>query len=330
MSLLAAGGFAFERGLQDLGNGAWAWLQPDGGWGWSNAGLIASGEDALLVDTLFDVPKTSDMLAAMRRSVPAAADIKTLVNTHSNGDHTHGNELVAGEGVEIISSRAAAGEMKLATPERLAALMKTARAGDDQLARYLVEAFGAFDFEGIQHTLPNRTFEESLELTVGEKRVVLLEVGPAHTEGDIMVWVPDDKTVFTGDILFIDGTPLIWAGPVSNWIAACDKLLAMDLETIVPGHGPITDHRGPQAVREYLLFIEQQARERYAAGLDALAAAQDIALGDFDAWGDAERIAVNVETLYREFDRQQGIERPPVDIMELFRRMAIVAGGRRS
>ena len=93
----------FTRGLHDLGNGCWAWLQPDGGWGWSNAGLIADGEATLLVDTLFDLPNTADMLAAMRRSVPAAAAIDTLVNTHANGDHTYGNQLV--DGAEIITSR---------------------------------------------------------------------------------------------------------------------------------------------------------------------------------------------------------------------------------
>lgn len=92
----------YTRGLHDLGNGCYAYLQPDGSWGWSNAGLIADGEESLLVDTLFDLPMTAEMLAAMRDAVPAASSIGTLVNTHANGDHVFGNKLV-GE-AEIIAS----------------------------------------------------------------------------------------------------------------------------------------------------------------------------------------------------------------------------------
>src|SRR5512139_2068756 len=95
----------YRRGLTDLGNGAWAWLQPDGSWGWSNAGLVTSGDDALLVDTLFDEVLTAEMLTAMRAAAPRAR-IEKLVNTHSNGDHCNGNALV--EGAEIYASQATA------------------------------------------------------------------------------------------------------------------------------------------------------------------------------------------------------------------------------
>ena len=94
--------FAFTKGLHDLGNGGYAWLQPDGGWGWSNAGLIVDQGQSLLVDTLFDVPLTRDMLEAMRRAEPKAATrIDLLVNTHHNGDHCFGNECC--QGAEIIA-----------------------------------------------------------------------------------------------------------------------------------------------------------------------------------------------------------------------------------
>ena len=82
--------FAYEKGLHQIGNGAYAWLQPDGGWGWSNAGLVVDGEQSLLVDTLFDVPLTLDMLAAYRDAEKAAEQVNTIVNTHHNGDHCNG------------------------------------------------------------------------------------------------------------------------------------------------------------------------------------------------------------------------------------------------
>src|ERR1700739_4472207 len=99
--------WTFKKGLQDLGNGCYAYLQPDGSWGWSNAGLVVDGGESLLIDTLFDLPLTRAMLDSMRRAEPTAtARIGALVNTHSNGDHVFGDELVTG--AEIIASKACA------------------------------------------------------------------------------------------------------------------------------------------------------------------------------------------------------------------------------
>lgn len=291
----------YGKGLVDLGSGIYAYLQPDGGWGWSNAGLIHDGDQALLVDTLFDEALTADMLASMRDATGlAAADIATVVNTHANGDHTHGNGLLPD--AEIIASEASAREMEGFPPAMLAQLKAAGAAGQLGVAgRYFAEIFAPFDFAAVSGRAPTRTFEGRLDLNVGDKRVRLIDVGPAHTAGDVMVHVPADRTVFTGDILFIDGTPIMWDGPVGNWIAACDAILEMDVEHIVPGHGPLTDRAGVRAVRDYLSYITHEARQRYDAGLSAADAAFDIALGRYDRWRDAERLAVNVDTLYRQF-----------------------------
>jgi glyoxylase-like metal-dependent hydrolase (beta-lactamase superfamily II) len=307
--------------LRELGNGAYAWLAPHGSWGWSNAGLIVDGEQSLLVDTLYDLTLTGDMLEAMRDVEPCTSSIDTLVNTHANGDHCHGNELVTG--ADIIASEATALEMNELPPEAMAALMTTA--GDmGHVGEYFLHCFGQFTFDGITYTPPNRTFKGELDLTVGDKPVHLIEVGPAHTRGDVLVHSPVDRTVFTGDILFIDCTPIVWEGPISNWVAACRRLEAMDVTHIVPGHGPITDRRGVERVREYLEFVQREAKQRFDAGMSPMQAAQDIDLGEYADWGESERIAVNVDTAYREFtaDAQR------TDIFELFRQMAEIAGYR--
>jgi cyclase len=307
----------FSKGLHDLGRGHFAYLQPSGTWGYSNAGLITDGEEALLVDTLFDERLTAEMLHAMKDAAGFGAnDIAQLVNTHANGDHTFGNRLVTN--ARIFASAAGAHEMEHeGSPELLAQIMtQTKQLG--RIGRYFDAIFGPFDFAGVKLRLPDETFTGQKTLNVGDKRVDLIEVGPAHTAGDTLVFSPQDKVVYTGDILFIEGTPIMWTGPVRNWLAACDRILAMDVDVIVPGHGPLTDKAGVQKMRDYLSYVERETKARHAAGMDSWQAAQDIALGQFGAWEDAERIAVTVDTIYREVDGDAS-ER---DIMALFDRMA--------
>jgi cyclase len=304
---------SYEPGVVEFGNGAFAYLQPDGGWGYSNAGLVTDGGEALLVDTMFDTAHTRAMLDGFARV--STARIGTLVNTHHNGDHCYGNGCVGD--CEIVATVGAAEAMKHETPRGLAQFMKAAP-GLGLTGEYLLHCFGDFDFENCAVRAPDTTFTGNATRMVGSKQIELIEVGPAHTGGDALVYVPADKTIFTGDILFIGGHPILWAGPVGNWIAACEMIEAMDVETIVPGHGPVTDKQGVARVREYLTYIRDQAKARHAAGLGALEAARSIALDDFAGWGDAERIAVNVATLYREF----GATDTPSDAATMFGWMA--------
>ncbi|MGI9595418.1 MAG: MBL fold metallo-hydrolase, partial [Acidimicrobiales bacterium] len=261
---------------------------------------------SLLVDTLFDLPLTSRMLDAMA-DVTGDAPIETLVNTHANGDHCFGNQLV--EGAEIIATEACAEEFEDVPAAALAALVDEDY-GDPLVNEFMREAFGAFDFSGIVATPPTRTFSKSLRLTVGGRDVELIDVGPAHTEGDLLAYVPDAKTVYTGDILFVYGTPIVWAGPYANWIAACDRIVDLDVDTVVPGHGPVTDKEGARMVKAYLEFVHREASERHAGGMTANDAARDIDLGEFADWSDSERLVVNVQAVYAELD--EGYELPPI------------------
>jgi cyclase len=288
----------YEKGMHEVAEGVWAYLQPDGGWGWSNAGLITDDDRSLLVDTLFDLKLTGEMLDVMRRTTPAANRIDALVNTHANGDHWFGNSLV--EGAEIVASASAAAEMLELPPGRFAQLMKAAP-DMGKTGAFLARVFGPFDFDGIEAAFPTRTFTGELDLAVGERRLRLIEVGPAHTAGDVVVHLPDEGVVFTGDILFHGGHPIVWAGPVSNWIAACDRILALKPVVVVPGHGPLA---GPAAVADlkgYFEHLTVEARQRFDAGMSAADAAHDIDLGPYSGWSEVERVVVNVGCLYREF-----------------------------
>jgi 2-keto-4-pentenoate hydratase/2-oxohepta-3-ene-1,7-dioic acid hydratase in catechol pathway/glyoxylase-like metal-dependent hydrolase (beta-lactamase superfamily II) len=289
----------YTRGLQEIGDRVWAWLLPDGGYGWSNAGLVAGDGASLLVDTLFDLALTREMLAAMA-SVTDHAPITDALITHSNGDHIHGNQLLDSS-VRVIAAKGTAEEIAHGMAPEMLVMTQTADLGPIATG-YLRERFGPFDFGGISVRNADHTFDDRLTIDVGGREVHLLNLGPAHTAADSVVHVPDADVLFAGDLLFIGCTPIVWAGPIANWVAACDAMIALDASTVVPGHGPVTDADGIRAVRGYLVHVAEQAEAAYRNSLSFVEAADSIDLGDYADWLDAERVVVNVYQRYRELD----------------------------
>jgi len=312
---------AYVKGLQEVGDGLYAYLQPDGGWGWSNAGLVVDGERTLLVDTLYDLALTEQMLQAMRRAVPAAAQIDTLVNTHANGDHCYGNQLVGG--ARILASARTAAEMTELPPAAMAALVEQAPAMGE-LGAFFLECFGAFDFKGIELALPDETFDGELTVQVGGRELELIEVGPAHTRGDTLVHAPRERVLFSGDILFSQAHPIAWAGPVSNWVAACDRILAMDVAVIVPGHGPLAGLEAVRELKAYFEYLYAEARTSHAEGMTPIQAARSISLQRWADWGEPERLVVNIANIYGELS--EDVE--PLNPLAAFEGMAELARSR--
>ncbi|WAC92569.1 fumarylacetoacetate hydrolase family protein [Mycobacterium sp. Aquia_213] len=289
----------YTRGLHEVGDRVWAWTLPDGGYGWSNAGLVSGDGASLLVDTLFDLALTREMLTAMG-SITGRAPITDALITHSNGDHTHGNQLLDAS-VRIIAAQGTADEIEHGMAPEMLAMVQTANLGP-VATPYTRDRFGPFDFSGIEVRNADQTFDRDLTIEVGGRRIELLNLGPAHTAADSVVHVPDAGVLFGGDLLFIGCTPIVWAGPIANWVAACDAMLALDAPTVVPGHGPITDPDGIRSVRGYLVHVAEQAKAAYDKGLSWAEAADTIDLGEYATWLDAERVVVNVYQRYRELD----------------------------
>jgi 2-keto-4-pentenoate hydratase/2-oxohepta-3-ene-1,7-dioic acid hydratase in catechol pathway/glyoxylase-like metal-dependent hydrolase (beta-lactamase superfamily II) len=289
----------YTRGLHNVADRVWAWTLPDGGYGWSNAGLISGDGASLLVDTLFDLPLTREMLAAMR-PITDSAPITDALITHSNGDHTHGNELLA-KSVRIIAATGTAEEIAHEMAPEMLAMVQTADLGPVATG-FLRDRFGPFDFSGITLRNADQTFDRELAVDVGGRPVTLLNLGPAHTAADSVAHVPDAGVLFAGDLLFIGGTPIVWAGPIANWITACDAMIALNPTTVVPGHGPITDADGIRVVRGYLVHVQEQADAAHRKGLTFTEAADGIDLGEYATWLDAERVVVNVYQRYREVE----------------------------
>lgn len=305
----------YTKGLHDIGNGLYAYLLPDGSWGWSNAGLIVDGEETLLVDTLFTVGLTQDMLDIMRDAAPAAKNIDKVVNTHANADHIWGNQLVKDS--EIIASTGCAEEFDHFLPETVIGMMAQSKELG-VLGEFIEHCFAPFDFSGIELTPPTTTFADELTVMCGDKTVNLYNVGPAHTRGDVLAYVPGEKVIFTGDIIFNEGHPVIWDGPIANWQKACDRILALDVDVVVPGHGPVTDKAYVRKFKGYLDYIEAESRKGFDAGLSEWDTACEISLADYDTWLDAERLLGNVHALYREF-RDEG---EVAEVMPIFEAMA--------
>src|SRR5581483_1467798 len=114
----------YTRGLHEVADRVWAWTLPDGGYGWSNAGLVAGGGASLLVDTLFDLALTREMLTEMK-PITDKAPIADALITHSNGDHTHGNQLLASS-VRIIAAEGTAEEIAHGMPAEMLVMTQTA------------------------------------------------------------------------------------------------------------------------------------------------------------------------------------------------------------
>jgi cyclase len=336
--------------VTEVGDGCHAWIQPNGEWFESNAGLVAGDGESVLIDTLADLTLTRRMLDGFT-DLTAGAPVRTLVNTHSDADHVHGNQLVD---AEIVSSRRSAelirrldpgsfkGFGRLARGMRLVGRLPVPVVGSlplpvlprIQLAaigRYIGDMLEPFDFDGIDVVAPTREFEGELSLEAGGRKLRLIEVGPAHTPGDLLVHVPDAGVVYTGDILFVGATPVMWAGPVTNWINAIDRLTGLEAETYVPGHGPVCGREEAEAVKRYWVWLEAAARHRFNLGLSAWDAARDIALSpefatsEWAEWSAPERIVVNVHTLERERHGELGGEASARDLVTLFSRVALLA-----
>jgi cyclase len=283
----------YTTGLHRLANETYAYLQGSCATGYSNSGLVCSGDEALLVDTLYTIPQTKQMLADMAQAAPVA-DICWVVNTHHDGDHWWGNQLV-GDAL-IVSSTVAAQTMRHAGPETVKPFLSP---DTDPRLRAILEPF---DFSGITPTYPTITFTGELELTVGRRTVRVIQVGPAHTAGDVIIHVPDERVVYAGDVQAFGCHGVVHSGPIDRCIQACDTILDLGVDTVVPGHGPVGGKAEVERVRDYLERIRDHAHAAHQRGQSPLEAAREFGFAEFADLGFPERVILNIGAVYRELN----------------------------
>jgi len=303
----------FDGGLQEIAPATFAWIQPNGGLGESNAGLIVGDNASLLIDTLWDERLTRRMLESMAPAL-VTAPIRRLLNTHGDGDHWYGNGLLPE--AEIHASAAAAAQMREEPPTMLTRLSPLGPAakllgavptlpGRSSLQGIadFAEQLSNYDFKGISPRLPDQTFEGSSVFEAGGRTVEAIEVGPAHTAGDAIVWLADERIVFSGDIVFNRITPIMWAGPVENWIAALDRIVALDPVAVVPGHGPICGFETVAELRTYWTWLDAKVGPEAADDplpvAESLVRSPEFSSAPWASWSHPERTLINVGLIAR-------------------------------
>jgi glyoxylase-like metal-dependent hydrolase (beta-lactamase superfamily II) len=308
--------------LVEIAGGVHACLRPDRGLGWSNSGLVARG-GGLVVDTFWDLPTTRAAMDLYAQVIDEPA--RRLVNTHHNGDHCWGNQLYAEAGSEIIGHRRCVEHFDGdGSPEFFQGLVEADIETLPPALGPLARALRAYDFRDITLTPPTTVMDDDeMLLDLDGTAVELRYLGPAHTAGDVIVHLPAEGVVFTGDLLFHQCTPIGWEGTTDQWVRALDAIAALEPAVVVPGHGPLAEVAGVLAMRDYLLFVEAETRAAFEAGRSPLECALAIELPPpYLAWNEPERLAFGVHRAYRELRGEPWDTR--VDISAVLSDMAVL------
>ena len=261
----------------------------------SNALVIVNDEDVVIVDSHVTPSKARDLIA----SIPAITDkpVTALINSHYHWDHAHGNQefadipiiaheytrmkMATGAHQEPTYQRGLAGNA--ATLERLAGEIEAA---EDDEQREGLEAYRAMfaahaaDFDEIVPLPPDVTMNEKMTLFRGGREIQVIFLGRAHTGGDVVVYFPQDKLVFTGDILF-GGPSFLGDGYVDDWPQTLENLKALDFDIVVPGHGPpMTDLSPIEKSQDYYRALWERTAAKHGAGVSVEEAIETIDMSD--------------------------------------------------
>lgn len=211
----------------------------------ANAGIVIGRDGILVVDTLISAKEAQRFLADIRKV--SDKPIRYVVNTHTHLDHAFGNGVFAKEGAVVISHLA---DRK--------AMERTGAATLRDIGNFGLKPE---EMAGTEIVLPVLSFADRMQVDLGGETVELIRIAPSHTEGSVIVHLPAKKLLFAGDVLFTDFHPFMADGDLSGWTKTLEALLAMDVERIIPGHGPLSTKKDVKEMIEYLALFDGKARE---------------------------------------------------------------------
>ena len=292
--------------VEEVSDGIYAYIQPDGSWYINNTGFLVGGGGVISIDSCATQRRTRALLAAI--ASVTALPVRTLINTHHHGDHTYGNYLFGGATI-VAHERCRGGVLASGLPANLG-VWTDVDWGIPELAP------------------PFLTYADAVTVWSGDLKCDVRYVGmPAHTTNDSLIWLPERSVLFAGDLAFSGGTPFLLMGSVEGAIEVLEHVLRpLGAQTIVPGHGPVS---GPAVIDEmlgYLRFVLDVARNGMAAGLSPLDAARQADLGGYAGLLDSERIVGNLHRAYAELaGAPRGAE---IDLIAALTDMISYNGGR--
>ena len=288
----------------EVADGVFAYIQPDGSWWINNTGFVVGAEDVVAIDASSTERRTRAFLDAIAAVAPQP--VRTMVDTHTHGDHTNGHCLFGD--ATVVGHR-------------------NCREGvRNQVIGGLDAVFGSVEWGALTIRPPSVVLDERLDVYAGDRLMELHYIGmPAHTTGDVVAWLPEERVLFAGDLVFNGGTPFVLMGSVEGALDALERLRSFDAAVIVPGHGPVCEAGSIDVVERYLRLVLDVARQARAAGIGALEAARDTDLGEFAELRDSERIVGN---LHRALLELEGAPRgAPIDVISAFMDMIDYNGG---
>lgn len=226
----------FRKGMFEIATGVHAFVSGSTDFGLSNAGVVLDGGEALVVDTLYDVNHAEEFRAAID-PLAGGGSIRYVFNTHSDGDHYFGNQVFPAD-TQIVATQAADAAMSQEQAALTARVFDDSRHPDSPM-HPLVSLARPFDFHEVRVRSADIAFSGQQTLTVGRLEVELHELGPAHTVGDAIAYLPKQRVLFAGDLLTRDIVKVVWSGSITNWIAALETIRGFQADVVVPGHGPV-------------------------------------------------------------------------------------------
>ena len=254
----------------------------------NNLGFVVGDAGVLVINSGPSMRVARALHAAIRKIT--ALPVKWLVNVNSQNHNWLGNGYFKSLGATILASKEAERVMREVGAQQL----------DTSKALLKEKA------DGTVLTYPTELIADRRELKVGKIPVQLLHFGPAHTPGDLVVWLPQQKILFAGDIVYTER--LLAVNPNSNatgWVQAFDKLAALKSKTIVPGHGrPTTVETARRDTRDYLSFLLTEAKRILDAGGSLQDAVEKVDQSRFRSLANFDQLALrNMNQVFQEVER---------------------------
>ena len=270
----------YESGVIEIAEGVYAWINENCA---TNAGFIVGEEGVVVIDTLM-TPSLAGSLMTVVRDV-TQKPIRYVINTHFHGDHVYGNQYF------------------LPTPivghENCKFDLDTK--WDSNFSRYWSREALRPELSRIVKTTPDVTFNDKMSIWLGSREIQLSFHGRAHSNSDILLYLPDEKVLFVGDLAVNKTLPAFPDGHITDWVSVLEQVDTVDTDTIVPGHGPVGTKAEFNEAKGLLNLLNTQIKSAFDNGATEDEASKNIDVGIYSGFANQDRIPQIVEMAYKAY-----------------------------